>query len=126
MVVLDTGALIYWSLDPERLSSAAAAAIAAAEQKIASSISIWEIGQKVKRRELALPLRLSDYVDRLGQVEGLQIVPVDEKCWMRSLILDWDHSDIADRAIVATAMLYACDLVSSDAQVQAFYSRAVW
>ena len=45
---------------------------------------------------------------------------------MRSLILDWDHSDIADRAIVATAMLYACDLVSSDAQVQAFYSRAVW
>ena len=126
MVVLDTGALIYWSLDPERLSSAAAAAIAAAEQKIASSISIWEIGQKVKRRELALPLRLSDYVDRLGQVEVLQIVPVDEKCWMRSLILDWDHSDIADRAIVATAMLYACDLVSSDAQVQAFYSRAVW
>ncbi len=126
MVVLDTGALVYWSLDPQRLSASAAAAIAVAEQKVVSSISIWEIGQKVKRRELTLPLRLSDYVDRLGQVAGLQIVPVDEKCWMRSLILDWSNGDIADRAIVATAMLYACDLVSSDAQVQAFYSRAVW
>jgi PIN domain nuclease of toxin-antitoxin system len=126
VVVLDTGALVYWSLDPERLSVPAAAAIAAVEQKVVSSISIWEIGQKIKRGELSLPLRLSDYVDRLGQVEGLEIAPVDEKCWMRSLMLDWDNGDTADRAIVATAMLRACDLISSDAQMQAFYSRVVW
>jgi PIN domain nuclease of toxin-antitoxin system len=61
VVVLDTGALVYWSLDPERLSVPAAAAIAAVEQKVVSSISIWEIGQKIKRGELSLPLRLSDY-----------------------------------------------------------------
>lgn len=125
-IALDTGALIYWSLDPDRLSAAAADALAAAEQKIVSSISLWELGQKIKRRELSLPLRLNDYVDRLQCVGDLHIVPVDEKCWLRSLVLDWDHSDMADRTIVATAMLHACDLVSSDEHLRAFYSRAIW
>ncbi len=125
-VVLDTGALVYWSLDPERLSPAAASALESAERKIVSSISLWELGQKIKRGELSLPLRLNDYVDRLREVGDLRIVPVDEKCWLRSLVLDWDNSDLADRSIVATAMLQGCDLVSSDARLRAFYSRAIW
>ncbi len=125
-IVLDTGALIYWSLDPGRLSPAAASALDTAEKKVVSSISLWELGQKIKRGELSLPLRLNDYVDRLHSVGDLRIVPVDEKCWLRNLVLDWDHGDIADRTIVATAMLHACDLVSSDARVRAFYSRSIW
>lgn len=125
-IALDTGALVYWTLDPDRLSAAAVDALAAAEQKIVSSISLWELGQKIKRRELSLPLRLSEYVDRLQRVSDLRIVPVDEQCWLRSLVLDWDHSDTADRAIVAMAMLHACDLVSSDERLRAFYSRAIW
>jgi PIN domain nuclease of toxin-antitoxin system len=126
MIVLDTGALVYWTLDPERLSPAAVEAIATAETKVASSISIWEIGQKVKRGELSLPLRLTDYVEKLNSVAGLELAPVDERCWLRSLVLDWDHADIADRAIVATAMLHSCALVSSDPEICAFYSRAIW
>ena len=46
-IALDTGALVYWTLDPDRLSAAAADALAAAEQKIVSSISLWELGQKI-------------------------------------------------------------------------------
>ncbi len=126
IIALDTGALVYWSLDPDRLSAAAAEALATAEQKIVSSISLWELGQKIKRRELTLPLRLNDYVDRLQRVGDLRIVAVDEKCWLRSLVLDWDHSDVADRTIVAMAMLHACDLVSSDERLRTFYSRAIW
>ncbi len=126
IIALDTAALVYWSLDPDRLSAAAADALAAAEQKIVSSISLWELGQKIKRRELSLPLRLNDYVDRLQHVGDLRIVAVDEQCWLRSLVLDWDHSDMADRTIVAMAMLQACDLVSSDERLRTFYSRAIW
>ncbi len=126
MLVLDTGALVYWTLDPERLSPAAAEAIATADTVMASSISIWEIGQKVKRGELSLPLRLTDYVEKLNSVAGLALVAVDEKCWLRSLVLDWDHTDIADRTIVATAMVYSCELVSSDPEIRAFYSKAIW
>ncbi len=126
IIALDTAALVYWSLDPDRLSAAAADALAAAEQKIVSSISLWELGQKIKRRELSLPLRLNDYVDRLQHVGDLRIVAVDEQCWLRSLVLDWDHRDMADRTIVAMAMLHACDLVSSDKRLRTFYSRAIW
>ena len=113
-------------MDPERLSAGAIEVLEKTDEKVVSSISIWEIGQKVKRGELSLPLRLTDYVDKLNSVDGLEIVPVDEKCWLRSLVLDWDHADIADRAIVATAMLRSCALISSDARVQDFYSQAVW
>ena len=126
IIALDTGALVYWSLDPDRLSTAATEALAAAEQKIVSSISLWELGQKIKRRELSLPLRLNDYVDRLQRVDDLRIVAVDERCWLRSLVLDWNHSDMTDRTIVAMAMLHACDLVSSDERLRTFYSRAIW
>ena len=126
IIALDTGALVYWSLDPDRLSTAATEALAAAEQKIVSSISLWELGQKIKRRELSLPLRLNDYVDRLQRVDDLRIVAVDERCWLRSLVLDWNHSDMADRTIGAMAMLHACDLVSSDERLRTFYSRAIW
>ena len=126
IIALDTAALVYWSLDPDRLSAAAANALADAEQKIVSSISLWELGQKIKRRELSLPLRLNDYVDRLQHVGDLRIVAVDEQCWLRSLVLDWDHRDMADRTIVAMAMLHACDLVSSDKRLRTFYSRAIW
>ena len=91
IIALDTGALVYWSLDPDRLSAAATEALAAAEQKIVSSISLWELGQKIKRRDLSLPLRLNDYVDRLQRVDDLRIVAVDERCWLRSLVQSLIH-----------------------------------
>jgi len=39
-----------------------------------SSISIWEIGIKIKRGKLEIPLSIKEYVDRI-----------------RNILLDWDH-----------------------------------
>ena len=91
-----------------------------------SSISIWEIGLKVKRETLVLPLPVSDYVERLKRVEGLRILPVDDRTWLRNVELDWSHRDPADRTIVATAMLDSSPLVTSDATIRSFYQRAIW
>ena len=71
MIVLDTSALLYWTLDPVRLSSKAEQAIVQAERIVISSISVWEIALKIKRQKLIIPLPINDYVDRLQQLEPL-------------------------------------------------------
>ena len=126
MITLDTAVLVYWTLDPEQLSQSASKVIEEDETKIISAVSIWELGQKIKSGDLRLPLRLSDYLEKLKTVENLEITPVDAEHWMRSLVLNWDNEDIADRLIVATSMLRSCTLVSADPVIRDFYSKSTW
>ena len=126
VIVLDTSVLLFWTLDRDRLSRPAARAIADADRIGLSSISIWEIGIKVKREKLAIPLAIEEFTDKLEQIDRLDILPVDARTWIKNLELNWDHRDPADRTIVATASLHACPLVTSDSAIRAFYSQTVW
>ena len=126
MVVLDTSALLFWTLHRDRLSAAASDAISAADRVLVSSISIWEIGVKVGRGRLSIPLSVREYAGRLERIARVEVLPVDIETWLASLELSWDHRDPADRTIVATAVLNECSLVTSDWAIRNFYSRAVW
>ena len=126
MIVLDTSALIFWTLDQERLSQTAAQAISDADHIALSSISIWEIGIKVQKEKLCIPVSIQEFTDKLRQIDRLDILPVDVQTWLKNLALNWDHRDPADRTIVATASLHACPLVTSDSAIRAFYSQAIW
>ncbi len=126
MVALDTSALIYWTLDPQKLTAAAKKAISESDIVAISSISVWEIGLKVKRGKLEIPLSTGEYARRLGQLEKLRIIPVDVTTWLENLALEWDHRDPADRTIVATARLLGSPLVSSDRKMAAFYPETIW
>ena len=97
-----------------------------ADRVAVSSISIWEIGIKVKRDRLRIPLSIADFTARLEQVDGIDLLPVDTATWLKNLDLDWDHRDPADRTIVATAALRNCPLVTSDATIRAYYTQAIW
>jgi len=94
VIVLDTNALVFWTLDRDKLTHAAMTAI--------------------------------EEEERLKRVEGLRILPVDDRTWLRNVELDWSHRDPADRTIVATAMLDSSPLVTSDATIRSFYQRAIW
>ena len=126
MIVLDTSALIFWTLDRARLSEAAAQAISSTDHIALSSISIWEIGIKVKRKRLFIPVSLQEFTDKLETINRVDILPVDVLTWIKNIELDWDHRDPADRTIVATASLHACPLVTSDSAIRAFYSQTIW
>ena len=126
MVVLDTSALLFWTLAPDKLSPSAASAVEAAQRVVISSISIWEIGLQVKRAKLALPLSIEAYVTHLKEVDRMHIKPVSERSWLKNLALDWEHKDPADRTIVATARLLGCPLITSDLEIRSFYSEAIW
>ncbi|MCA9973472.1 MAG: type II toxin-antitoxin system VapC family toxin [Anaerolineales bacterium] len=125
-LVLDTAALIYWTLDPAKLTIPAAQAIADATEIIVSAISIWEIGLKAKQGKLELPLSTYAYVNRLNRLARLTMEPVSVEIWLENLALDWAHRDPADRTIVATAVLSSASLVSSDRAIRAFYPKTIW
>lgn len=126
MIVLDTSALLYWTLDPAQLSAKAELTISQAERIVISSISIWEIGLKVKRGKLGIPLTMTEYVERLQRLEAIEIRPVDVQAWLDNLDLAWEHRDPADRMIVALAARLGCPLITSDRVIAGYYPETIW
>jgi PIN domain nuclease of toxin-antitoxin system len=129
LIVLDTHALLWWALDPEQLSERAAATLRQMEQAggYASSISIWELGVKVKRRKLALPMTIEEFARRIERGAVVELLPVDTNIWLRSLSLDWKHRDPADRIIVATALLKKVSVLTKDRAIRSCREVAtVW
>lgn len=127
-LLLDTSALLYWTLSPERLTRAAQSAINNATPTgiAASAISLWEIGLKVQRGTLQLGIPFDEYVNRLQRVHNLALIPVNTKIWLRVLALPWDHRDPADRVIVATAEVLDSALVTSDRAMRDYFARSIW
>ena len=93
MIVLDTSALLFWTLHRERLSQPASAAIADADRIAVSAMSIWEIGVKAGRGNLEIPFPIREFADRLERVARVEVVPVDLAIWLENLELDWKHRD---------------------------------
>lgn len=116
MIVLDTHVLLWWALDPDQLSPRATETLTAMERAggYASSISIWELGTKVKRGKLELGIPIEELVRRIERGAAVELVPVDTSIWLRSLALAWDHRDPADRVIVSTALAKGVPLLTRD------------
>lgn len=128
-IVLDTCALIWWSLDPELLSLPAKTLCDQMEfQKngLVASISLWEIALKVKKGKLDLGIDISTYVETLQRSEVIQIVSIDTGLWIDSVNLDWEHRDPADRVVVALAQKYQAKLITKDNVIRDFYALTVW
>jgi len=126
VIVLDTSALLFWTLDPTQLSSNAEQAIEKAERILISSISVWEIALKVKLHKLIIPLTITEYVEKLHRVTALEILSVDVQTWLDNLDLPWEHRDPADRTIVALATRFGCPLITSDSVIADYYPETIW
>jgi PIN domain nuclease of toxin-antitoxin system len=122
VICLDTHALLWWALDPDALSARAAATVEQMESEggYASSISIWELGIKVKRKKLDLGIGIGELTRRIERGAVVELVPVDTTIWLASLHLPWEHRDPADRVIVATALRKSVPLLTKDETIHAF------
>ena len=127
MILLDTCALLWWTLDPQELSDKATVTCNTIinHGALISAISIWEIGIKLKKGKLEIGSNLEDYVNRLKQLGTVEIIAVDEDIWMKNCSLEWNHPDPADRTIVATAELNGVPIVTKDEIIRAFYPRTI-
>ena len=80
----------------------------------------------MKKGKLDIGLPLEDFVTRVKKTNVVQIVPIDESIWLENLALTWEHSDPADRTIVATARLLRLPLLTPDTLISSFYPHTVW
>lgn len=117
-VLLDTHALVWWLLQPDRLSKAAFKAIETSDDVYVSPVSVYEIDAKRDRdRGLArMPHNMPGALPMLGFVWA-QVAA--EAAWDAAR-LPWRRRDPWDRLLVAQARLLDVALVSADDQLSAY------
>lgn len=124
-LLLDTCALIWWTLDQQQLPQNVLSTLNEQDVYI-SSISLWEIGIKIKNKKLDIGMSIKTYLDKLHDISTLTILPITGETWVGNINLQWEHKDPADRTIVATAQLMQSWIVTSDQVITAFYSKVFW
>ncbi len=127
-IVLDTCGLLYWTLEPGRLTTRAAGALSRVGddlRAVISSATVWEIALKHRAGRLDLGTTPEDYLAQLHRLP-LDIEPVDAELWLRSVALPWEHRDPVDRLVVALARREAAEIITSNREIRAFEPRCVW
>ncbi|MDF5733814.1 MAG: type II toxin-antitoxin system VapC family toxin [Rhizonema sp. PD38] len=128
-IVLDTCALIWWSLDPDKLSEYAKKACYQMEQEknaLVPSTAVWEIAIKVKNKKLDLGVGIDEYITTLKKSDVIRIIPIDEEIWLESVKLEWEHRDPVDRVVVAVAKINQAVIMTADKKIADFYSLVIW
>lgn len=119
-LLLDTCALLWLVLDPDRLSRNARAALVTANGGLhVSAFSALEIAIKHAKGKLRLPMSPAAWYARALDAYDIRDVPVTSDIALRAPLVDMAHGDPADRVIVATAIVEHMDIVTGDERIAA-------
>lgn len=112
-LLLDTHALLWLVLDDQRLGEGARRAIRDAERCLVSTVSFWDVANKVALGKLAVDIRaLADATARSGL--ATLDVSLSHVIALAALPLHADHRDPFDRMLVAQARAEGFGLVTRD------------
>lgn len=131
MLILDTCALVFDSLDPGRLSKKAAAAILHADNSGALAccdISLWEIAMLVSKKRLNPGTDAQRFIELVLTARNIQVLSITPEIAVKSAQTDFcPHGDPADRLIAATTLLNKAKLVTTDQKLAAVTGlQIVW
>ena len=113
MIVLDTHVVLWWTLEPERLSRPARRAIDGAETLGTPVVLFWEVALLARKKRIKLGISAIAWmrdVLSLPRIQALMLTP-EIAVAAESLKM---HPDPADRFIVATAAYHNAALVTGD------------
>jgi PIN domain nuclease of toxin-antitoxin system len=122
-MLLDTHAFIWLSFgDPMKGSAVKAAEQAAMDGTlVVSPITIWEIGNLVRRRRIELYSPTAVWLTRATATRGIRVIPLDAEIALAATELPGEfHRDPADRFLVATARSLGVPIVTRDAAILAY------
>lgn len=133
-LLLDTHALVWWLLAPERLSDLARAAIKDGQTTVyVSAASIYEIDYKrAKARSAGLRAKDSLLLRMPANMPGslpllnLELVDITAEATWQAARLPLHHKDPWDRILVAQANLLDADLVTSDSMIALYEVDILW
>jgi PIN domain nuclease of toxin-antitoxin system len=125
--LLDTCAFLWMVSEPERLSSAAASAVVAADNDVLlSAVSAWEIAVKHELGKLALDRAPERYVPEERARHGIDDLPLDEEAVLHLHRLPAVHRDPFDRMLVCQAIAAGLAIVTPDQRIARYPVRVLW
>ena len=119
MIVLDTNALVWVTVEDKRLGRKARALVEktwTAGKLAVPAVAFWEIGLLEARKRLRLPAPVREWRQSLLDA-GMIELPLDGVVALRSLDLTGLPDDPADRFIAATALVHGAALMSADEKI---------
>lgn len=121
-LLLDTHALLWSLIDPDKLSMEARTAIAdPGSQVVVSAVSFWEISIKAALGKLRLEGVSPEQLVDVAQQQGFDLLPLDPRlaASFSRLPADPQHRDPFDRMLVWQAISLGYTLVSRDRKITA-------
>ncbi len=122
-VLLDTHVLVWWRIDPGRLSRAQTRLLGDLErrgiQNQISAITLWELVKMVERGRLQVDRPLDVWLGEIEEHPLLAVLPVTARIAAESVSLgDGFPRDPADQIIVATARCHGLALATADDRIR--------
>ena len=127
-LLLDTHALLWLLLHPERIPAETLATVRAPETAVfVSAASAWEIATKHRLGKLqGAGAVVSGYQEHLVRLRAAEL-PITGHHALTAGALQWSHRDPFDRVIVAQAVLESLPVVTSDSALVEFpVIRTLW
>ncbi|MCP9848965.1 type II toxin-antitoxin system VapC family toxin [Cyanobium sp. Morenito 9A2] len=126
-LLLDTHTLLWWLVEPEKLSPLAHTAINDPAAAIfVSAASGWELATKVRLGKLPGVESLLLDLPAVLQQQGFQLLAVQLQHGLRAGGYPQPHRDPFDRLLAAQAELEGMHLVSIDSALATFPCRLLW
>ena len=129
MILLDTCAIIWDALAPDKFSDDANRAIKLKEQELMiCDISIWEISMLIKKKRLVVDNTASGFINLLLQSRNYLVQDITPEIADLSVNLGSEiNQDPADRLIAATSILSNAPLVTADENLRrATVLETIW
>ncbi len=119
MILLDTRIWVWWVDDNDRLTQKHQEWLEEYQtQGLGVSISsCWEVAKLVESNRLILSCSVNEWLEAALAYPGVQLLDLTLPIVVESTQLSGFHRDPADQIIVATARIYKCRLLTSDAKI---------
>lgn len=126
-VLLDTHAVLWWSVDDGRLSETARSVIRDGRNEIVvSAASVWEIAIKSAKGRLELPSPVEQYVDDRLRRNRWSTLAIDVRHVIEAASLPEHHRDPFDRALVAQGRVEGLPILTTDAAITRYDVETIW
>ncbi len=119
-ILLDTHALLFDALTPDRLSQKAKLMLEEGNELCCSAISLWEIAMLLRKGRILIEQDHEAFITDVLLSRDIKILPLTLPIAIKSQIWTVHHKDPADLIIAATALFHKIPLLSCDHALASF------